>query len=148
MVGSIFPRYSVALYQNGIRRLVTTKVINTQPFDNTQASKATDISRSHILGLYRKILQTADQWPVPDEQAYIREEARLRFRENMNLVDVEKIKTAVCEAESRLQIGKHYRIPYPRKYYYTDPFSLTKKTKRKRERRVPRNMDNSSKKIA
>eukprot|EP00850_Spirogloea_muscicola_P025224 SM002491S08535 [mRNA] locus=s2491:116:1263:- [translate_table: standard] len=76
---------------------------------------ATPASRARALALLRRLLRTARTWPGPaDEQAYIREEARTLFRRDQHLTDARLINQALFDGESRLELGVHYKIPYPR----------------------------------
>lgn len=49
-----------------------------------------------------------------EERSYIFQEAKTLFRKNRSLQDVKKIEEKIFEAESRLELGIHYGIPYPR----------------------------------
>lgn len=74
--------------------------------------------RAKALSLYRAILRTARTWEGgAAEQAYIREEAGALFRKNRGATDPETIDAKLFEASSRLELGVHYQIPYPRHYY-------------------------------
>ena len=74
--------------------------------------------RAKALSLYRAILRTARTWEGgAEEQAYIREEAGALFRKNRGATDPETIDAKLFEASSRLELGVHYQIPYPRHYY-------------------------------
>lgn len=72
-------------------------------------------TRARALGLYRRLLRTANTWRGPPEEAnYIRGEARELFRRNRGVADVAAIERLLFEGESRLELGVHYQIPYPR----------------------------------
>lgn len=74
------------------------------------------VTRPRVLALYRQILRTGHQWKNTDEREYIVNEARRLFRQNQDISDPSLIKAKILEGESRLELGKHYKIPYPRLY--------------------------------
>jgi len=49
-----------------------------------------------------------------EERSYIQNEARGLFRQNSQIQDSTAVSQKLMEAESRLEIGLHYGIPYPR----------------------------------
>jgi len=73
-------------------------------------------SATRVLRLYRRILREGRRWEGPaEERDYIAEEARRLFRQNAVLHGgPEELERKMFEGESRLEIGLHYRIPYPR----------------------------------
>ncbi|XP_067912387.1 LYR motif containing protein 1 isoform X2 [Heterodontus francisci] len=79
-------------------------------------------TRCDVLGLYRRIFRIARTWQslsgltddTLKEKEYIITEARSLFRKNKNLTDVETIKICIQECHARIEMGLHYRIPYPR----------------------------------
>ena len=97
-------------------------------------------SRQKVLGLYRTILRGGKKWDNPnakskkqvkEESDYIIAEAKELFRKNKQLSDetiiqekVTRINTfknfshfsfqKIFEAESRIGLASHYKIPYPR----------------------------------
>ena len=77
------------------------------------------VTRSEILGLYRKILRHSQTWEARDsrktqeEREYIREEAMTLFRRNRSIAP-EVVPHKLFEAETRMELALHYRIPYPR----------------------------------
>ncbi|CAD5208344.1 unnamed protein product [Bursaphelenchus xylophilus] len=81
------------------------------------------MQRIRVLTLFKKILRTGRNWEakIPEktteERKYIREEAFSKFKENKEVKDPEKIKNLIEEAEKRLEIGIHYRLPYERPVY-------------------------------
>lgn len=54
---------------------------------------------------------------LPLPKRYIRSETVTLFRRNRHETDAETIDAKLFEAESRLELGVHYQIPYPRHYY-------------------------------
>ncbi|XP_038619204.1 LYR motif-containing protein 1 isoform X1 [Tachyglossus aculeatus] len=82
----------------------------------------TTTTRKEVLGLYRRIFRLARKWQsasgqVEDtvkEKQYILNEARMLFQKNKNLTDSELIKQCIDECTTRIEIGLHYNIPYPR----------------------------------
>ncbi|XP_013788891.1 LYR motif-containing protein 1-like isoform X2 [Limulus polyphemus] len=78
--------------------------------------------RREVLSLYKNILRTGKNWEAASgkpqhtesERKYIINEAKELFRKNKNLKNEEEIKSRLMEADSRLQMALHYRIPYPR----------------------------------
>lgn len=96
-------------------------------------------SRSRVLSLYKRILQTGKNWEGTAEDAqYIQKEAKKLFRRNSNLNDQKQIEEKIFEAETRLELGLHYKIPYPRPSN-VGPETTTDTVKRKRV--LPRYMD-------
>jgi hypothetical protein len=92
--------------------------------------------RRQVLQLYRDILSLAKTWEakVPSEtkqeQDFIRTEARTTFRANKNITETEELDKKLEEGKTRLEIARHYRIPYPRPVYFATG-SLTKLEKKK-----------------
>ncbi|XP_028825613.1 LYR motif containing protein 1 [Denticeps clupeoides] len=82
----------------------------------------TAATRIEVLGLYRRIFRIARGWQVQTglqndadaERRYIVQEARTLFRQNQQLTDKESIKRCIDECNARIEIGLHYRNPYPR----------------------------------
>ena len=80
--------------------------------------------KSQVIQLYREILRLAKTWEakVPSETAlekdFIRSEARLMFRANKNISSDQEVDKKLEEGRNRLEIARHYRIPYPRPVYY------------------------------
>lgn len=76
-------------------------------------------SRTQVLRLYARSLRLARDWLGPDEEKeYIVRESSSLFRRNRNIRDPEVIEAKIFEAESRIELALHYRIPYPRPYHY------------------------------
>ncbi|XP_077172311.1 LYR motif-containing protein 1 [Paroedura picta] len=79
-------------------------------------------TRQEVLGLYRKIFRIAKKWQsacgqmeeTAKEKQYIVNEAKTLFQKNKNLTDPELVKQCIEECKARIEIGLHYRIPYPR----------------------------------
>jgi hypothetical protein len=74
--------------------------------------------RAQVLTLYRHILRIGKKWEGPEsEKKYIREEAQQLFRQNKNITNPEIIEKKIREAETRIALALHYKIPYPRLYF-------------------------------
>ncbi|CAH8534489.1 unnamed protein product [Schistosoma turkestanicum] len=79
-------------------------------------------TRSRILALYRRIFRIARTWQansgLPEDSAreadYMKEEARILFRQNAHVTDVKEIENYIKEAETRIELTLHYGTPYPR----------------------------------
>ncbi|XP_072312180.1 LYR motif containing protein 1 [Eucyclogobius newberryi] len=82
-------------------------------------------TRKSVLSLYKRIFRIARDWQAQSgiasdtdtEKKYILQEARLLFRQNQQLLDPLLIKRCLEECEARIEIGLHYRNPYPRATY-------------------------------
>ncbi|MED6235751.1 LYR motif containing protein 1 [Ataeniobius toweri] len=82
-------------------------------------------TRSAVLSLYMHVFRIARAWQAQtgimsdteDERKYIVQEARTLFRQNQQLTDQESIRRCIEECEARIEMGLHYRIPYPRATY-------------------------------
>ncbi|XP_070580701.1 LYR motif containing protein 1-like [Ptychodera flava] len=80
------------------------------------------MARKEVLRLYRRILQTARTWESASgvksdsdsERKYIKDEARTLFKRNKEVTDPEEIQLCIKEANVRLELALHYKIPYPR----------------------------------
>uniref|UniRef100_A0A3B4TED4 LYR motif containing 1 n=1 Tax=Seriola dumerili TaxID=41447 RepID=A0A3B4TED4_SERDU len=83
-------------------------------------------TRRTVLSLYMRVFRIARTWQAQSgvtgdtetERKYILQEARTLFRQNQQLTDQESIKKCVEECEARIEIGLHYRNPYPRAVSY------------------------------
>ncbi|XP_004586858.2 LYR motif-containing protein 1 [Ochotona princeps] len=92
----------------------------------------TTATRQEVLGLYRSIFRVARKWQAASgqmedtikEKEYILNEARTLFQKNKNLTDTDLIKQCIDECTARIEIGLHYRIPYPRPIHLP-PMGLT-----------------------
>ncbi|OQR82932.1 hypothetical protein ACHHYP_15295 [Achlya hypogyna] len=79
---------------------------------------------SRALTLYRRLLRTARTWDGGEvERYYIRQQARSGFEANRTLKSPTEIENAITEGEQRLEVGLHYKNPYPRPHY-SDPGTL------------------------
>ncbi|XP_067936022.1 LYR motif containing protein 1-like [Watersipora subatra] len=75
-----------------------------------------------VLSLYKQIIRvgktwqsaTGNQMETERESKYIIAESRRLFKQNQSLTDRETIESAIKEGESRLEIGVHYKNPWPR----------------------------------
>ncbi|XP_070783556.1 LYR motif containing protein 1 [Enoplosus armatus] len=82
-------------------------------------------TRRAVLSLYMRVFRIARTWQTQSgvasdtdtERKYILQEARTLFRQNQQLTDKESIKRCIEECEARIEIGLHYRNPYPRATY-------------------------------
>jgi len=73
--------------------------------------------RQQVLRLYRTILRGAKNWDGPaSERKDIVEEASLLFRKNRDVPEGQ-VPEYLFEAETRIELAKHYKIPYARLYY-------------------------------
>ncbi|XP_059835305.1 LYR motif containing protein 1 isoform X2 [Hemitrygon akajei] len=98
----------------------------------------TAATRSEVLSLYRRIFRIARTWQALSglsddtlkEKQYIITEAKTLFRKNRNLTDAEAIKSCIMECHTRIEMGLHYRIPYPRPIHLP-PMGLADKKGRK-----------------
>lgn len=85
----------------------------------------TAATRQEVLSLYRRVLRIARTWKAQSalpqdterERLYIAEEAQTLFRQNKQVTDPQSIKTYIEECQARIEIGLHYRNPYPRPTY-------------------------------
>mmetsp|Transcript_290 Transcript_290/g.303 ORF Transcript_290/g.303 Transcript_290/m.303 type:complete len:155 (-) Transcript_290:141-605(-) len=83
--------------------------------------------RSRALSLYRQIRRHGKEWDGPDmeitkrdkERAYIKNELQRLYRRNIDIIDPEVIDAKLFEAETRMELAMHYKIPYPRSCYVT-----------------------------
>ncbi|KAF0716425.1 Aste57867_2849 [Aphanomyces stellatus] len=76
------------------------------------------------LALYRRILRVARSWTGPEkERVYIKEEARREFDAKRGLKAADEIENALTQGEQRMEVGVHYKNPYPRPVY-VDPGTM------------------------
>ncbi|XP_073720402.1 LYR motif containing protein 1 isoform X3 [Misgurnus anguillicaudatus] len=83
------------------------------------------MSRADVLSIYRRVLRIARSWHAQSalaqdteaERKYIIQEARTLFRQNQQITDPESVQRCIAECEARIEIGIHYRNPYPRPSY-------------------------------
>jgi len=81
-------------------------------------SSAMSATKKEVMGLYRRIFRVAREWKGKEgESQYIREEARTLFHKNKDITDHEIVLNKIKEAEMRVELALHYRIPYPRLFY-------------------------------
>ncbi|KAF6734775.1 LYR motif containing protein 1 [Oryzias melastigma] len=112
----------------------------------------TACTRSTVLSLYTRVFRIARTWQAQSgvkadtdsERKYIQQEARTLFRQNQQLTDPEAIKSCIEECEARLEIGLHYRNPYPRATYLP-PLGLA--TQKGRKLRVQQRLRKQAKPI-
>nr|XP_020461911.1 LYR motif-containing protein 1 isoform X2 [Monopterus albus] len=86
----------------------------------------TTSTRRTVLSLYMRVFRIVRTWQAQSgvtsdtetERKYILQEARTLFRQNQQLTDQESIKRCIEECEARIEIGLHYRNPYPRAVSY------------------------------
>ncbi|OCT61615.1 LYR motif-containing protein 1 [Xenopus laevis] len=79
-------------------------------------------TRREVLNLYRQIFRIARKWQAASglmeetikEREYIVDEARKLFHRNKQITDLAMIKECTEECKARIEIGLHYRNPYPR----------------------------------
>jgi len=92
--------------------------------------------RPQVLSIYRRLLRLGRTWVAKSEDQtvverdYIRDETRRLFRANQHLTSEKEILERVREAEARMTMAEHYRIPYPR------PVNLPPKSYAKKEGRT------------
>lgn len=95
-------------------------------------AEMTIATRQEVLGLYRQIFRLVRKWQAASgqmedtikEKQYILNEARMLFHKNKNLTDTDLIKQCIDECITRIEIGLHYQIPYP-KPIHLPPMGLT-----------------------
>ncbi|KAI6242420.1 EF-hand domain-containing protein [Aphelenchoides fujianensis] len=81
------------------------------------------MTRDRVLRLYARIFRIARQWEAQDpketeaERAYIRREAQQKFHDNKEIKEEEQVRVLLDNAEARITIAEHYRIPYERPPY-------------------------------
>lgn len=82
-----------------------------------------NLYRLDVLVLYKQILRLSKNWvainstDTEKERAYIREEARNLFRLHATESNPGKIKELLQEGQKRVEIARHYGIPYERPHY-------------------------------
>jgi len=92
--------------------------------------------RPQVLSMYRRLMRLSRTWTAKfDDQTvverdYIKDETRRLFKANQSLRDPNDISDRLREAEARLTMAEHYRIPYPR------PVNLPPRSYTKREGRT------------
>jgi len=89
--------------------------------------------RPQVLSMYRRLMRLSRTWTAKfDDQTvverdYIKDETRRLFKANQSLTNPNDISDRLREAEARLTMAEHYRIPYPR------PVNLPPRSYTKRE---------------
>ncbi|KAJ8364240.1 hypothetical protein SKAU_G00130710 [Synaphobranchus kaupii] len=112
----------------------------------------TAATRQEVLSLYRQVLRIARTWQAQSalpkdtdrERLYIAQEAQTLFRQNKQVTDPQSIKTYIEECKARIEIGLHYRNPYPRPTYLP-PMGLA--TQKGRKLRVQERLRKQAKPI-
>ncbi|XP_056433034.1 LYR motif containing protein 1 [Gadus macrocephalus] len=98
----------------------------------------TAATRNKVLSLYSRLFRIARNWQAQSgvkqdteaERNYIVLEARSLFRQNQKLTDQESVKRCIDECEARIEIGLHYRNPFPRASYLPPMGLATQKGRR------------------
>uniref|UniRef100_A0A915K6V3 Complex 1 LYR protein domain-containing protein n=1 Tax=Romanomermis culicivorax TaxID=13658 RepID=A0A915K6V3_ROMCU len=79
--------------------------------------------RANVLKLYKEVFRAAVKWEsvkpgeAEHEKTFIKGEARRLFKQNKTLKKKEDIEMKLKEGRARLEIGLHYKNPYPRPVY-------------------------------
>ncbi|KAF3704565.1 LYR motif containing protein 1 [Channa argus] len=97
-------------------------------------------TRRTALSLYMRVFRIARTWQAQSgvtsdtetERKYIIQEAQTLFRQNQQLTDRECIMNCLEECKARIEIGLHYRNPYPRAAYLPPMGLATQKGRRLR----------------
>lgn len=101
--------------------------------------------KEEVLRLYKDILRLSRTWnaksahDTANERSYILTEARSMFKSNKSLNVDDEIKKKIDEGWKRIEVAKHYGIPYPRPVYFevgTVTNVEKKRMKRKRDVKV------------
>ncbi|XP_034715851.1 LYR motif containing protein 1 [Etheostoma cragini] len=100
----------------------------------------TSSTRRIVLSLYMRVFRIARSWQAQSgvasdtesERQYILQEACTLFRKNQQLTDPESIQKCIEECEARIEIGLHYRNPYPRATYLPPMGLATQKGRKMR----------------
>lgn len=80
--------------------------------------------KSEVIQLYRDLIRLSKTWQAKcesetrTERVFIRNETRSLFRDNKNIVSPEVIDQKLEEGRKRVEVAKHYGIPYARPVYY------------------------------
>ena len=80
--------------------------------------------RGEVLSFYKQTIRLSkswkaiNDWNTPTERQYITTEAKRLITQNRDLTDEQQIRKLLNEGIERLEIARHYRIPYPRPVYY------------------------------
>ncbi|XP_054168645.1 LYR motif-containing protein 1-like [Oppia nitens] len=87
-------------------------------------SVVTMSSRQQVLAFYKRVIRLSYQWKATNdlntnkERLYIKSELRQMFDTNRHLDNEDDIRRALNEGINRVQVAKHYNIPYPRPVYH------------------------------
>ena len=71
-----------------------------------------NLMKPEVLQLYKRILQLGRSWNSinpcnsDEERKYIKDEARIWFKRNKHITDIQEIKDHVQEGEARLEMGE------------------------------------------
>ncbi len=91
--------------------------------------------KREVLSFYKQIVKLSKNWTAIDskntmkEREYIINETKRIINENRDLTNDKEIRKLLEEGVNRMEIARHYRIPYPRPIYYPTGASLRKKSK-------------------
>lgn len=86
--------------------------------------------KREVLQLYKDLIRLSQTWQAKSEpetsseRLFIRNETRTLFRDNKNIASAEVIDQKLLEGKKRMEVAKHYGIPYDRPVYY-GPGSVT-----------------------
>lgn len=97
--------------------------------------------KQEVLKLYKDILRLSRTWnaKVPQEtmkeRSYIEAEARSCFKSHKSLANGDEIRKKIDEGWKRVEVAKHYGIPYPRPVYFGvgTVTNIEKKRQKKRD---------------
>lgn len=73
-------------------------------------------TRKEVLKLYKQVMRLSKEWVAKDpkkteiERQAIKEEARARFRSNMNIEDESKVNNLIKYTRDRIEIANHYKV--------------------------------------
>jgi hypothetical protein len=80
--------------------------------------------RQDVIRLYKDLIRLSKTWQAKNagetssERVFIRNETRSLFRDNKSIVNSDLIDQKLEEGRKRLEVAKHYGIPYARPVYY------------------------------
>ena len=95
-----------------------------------------------MLQLYRELIRLSKTWQAKvaeetsKERAFIRNETRSLFRDNRHITSEALIDQKLEEARKRVEVAKHYGIPYARPVYYAPGAVTALEKKRLRKKRL------------
>ncbi|KAM9489297.1 LYR motif containing protein 1 isoform 2-T2 [Clarias gariepinus] len=93
--------------------------------------------RVEVLALYRHVLRIARSWQAQSSLTHDTERERTYIIQE--LTDPELISKCVAECEARIELGLHYRNPYPRPLYLPPMGLATQKGRKLRAQQRLRN---------